>query len=99
MIETHSTIRPSAHYARLGQQEREKIHRATLEVLERIGVDVHDERARAILVKGGVGAGFPAVVPPPTGVGMFQADRPPIRNLHGQAILLLFDQDDSPVHR
>ena len=56
MIETHSTIRPSAHYARMGQQEREKIHRATLEVLERIGVDVHDERARAILVKGGARA-------------------------------------------
>jgi trimethylamine--corrinoid protein Co-methyltransferase len=40
----------------MGQQEREKIHRATLEVLERIGVDVHDERARTILVKGGARA-------------------------------------------
>ena len=56
MIETHSTIQPSIHYARMGQQEREKIHRATLEVLERIGVDVHDERARTILVKGGARA-------------------------------------------
>jgi len=56
LIETHSTTQPSAHYARLGRQERAKIHRATLEVLERIGVDVHDERAREILVKGGARA-------------------------------------------
>jgi trimethylamine--corrinoid protein Co-methyltransferase len=56
LIETHSTVQPTAHYARLGPQEREKIHRATLEVLERIGIDVHDERARTILVKGGARA-------------------------------------------
>jgi trimethylamine--corrinoid protein Co-methyltransferase len=46
----------SAHYARLGQQERQKIHLASLEILERVGIDVHDERARQILVKGGARA-------------------------------------------
>ncbi len=56
MIETHGSSRTSAHYARLGQQEREKIHIASLEVLERIGIDVHDERAREILVGGGAQA-------------------------------------------
>ena len=53
MIETHGTSMIGAHYARLGNQEREKIHMATLEILERVGIDVHDERARAILVSGG----------------------------------------------
>jgi len=53
MIETHGTSMTSAHYARLGQQECEKIHAASVEILERIGVDVHDENARDLLVKGG----------------------------------------------
>ena len=53
MIETHGTSMTSAHYARLGQQECEKIHAASVEILERIGVDVHDEKARDLLVKGG----------------------------------------------
>ena len=56
MIETHGLHTSSAHYARLGQQEREKIHVATLEILERVGVDVHDEKARDILVGGGARA-------------------------------------------
>jgi trimethylamine--corrinoid protein Co-methyltransferase len=56
MIETHGLSTTSAHYARLGQQEREKIHVASLEILERVGVDVHDEKARALLVKGGAKA-------------------------------------------
>jgi trimethylamine--corrinoid protein Co-methyltransferase len=43
----------SAHYSRLGPQECEQIHLASLEILERIGVDVHDEKALDILVKGG----------------------------------------------
>jgi len=43
----------SAHYARMGRAECEKIHVATLEILERVGVDVHDEGARELLVKGG----------------------------------------------
>jgi len=56
MIETHGLRTTSAHYARLGQQEREKIHVASLEILERVGVDAHDEQAREILVKGGAKA-------------------------------------------
>jgi trimethylamine--corrinoid protein Co-methyltransferase len=56
MIETHGQSTTSAHYARVGQQEREKIHAASLEILERVGVDVHDEKARALLIKGGARA-------------------------------------------
>ncbi len=56
MIQTHGTSMTSAHYARLGPEECEKIHRASLEILERIGVDVHDERAKEILVNGGAKA-------------------------------------------
>ena len=46
----------SAHYARLGRAECDKIHRASLEILERVGIDVHDEKARHLLVKGGARA-------------------------------------------
>jgi len=53
MIETHGTRMTSAHYARLGRQECEKIHMASLEILERVGIDVHDDQARELLVKGG----------------------------------------------
>jgi len=42
MIQTHGTSTTSAHYYRLGQEECEKIHAASLEILNRIGVDVHD---------------------------------------------------------
>jgi trimethylamine--corrinoid protein Co-methyltransferase len=56
MITTHGIQMTSAHYARLGAQEREKIHQASLEILERVGVDVHDARARDLLVKGGARA-------------------------------------------
>lgn len=56
MIETHGSIRNSVQYARLGHQECAKIHVATLEILERVGVDVHDEVAREILVGGGAKA-------------------------------------------
>ena len=56
MIQTHGSSMASAHYARLGPQEREKIHRASLEILERIGVDVHLVAARDLLVKGGAHA-------------------------------------------
>ncbi|HET91955.1 MAG TPA: hypothetical protein ENN99_14635 [Chloroflexi bacterium] len=56
MIESHGMRMTSAYYTRLGQQERERIHRASLEVLERVGVDVHDERAREVLVGGGAQA-------------------------------------------
>jgi trimethylamine--corrinoid protein Co-methyltransferase len=53
MIETHGTSMTSAHYARMGKDECEKIHQASLEILQRIGIDVHDEKARQILVAGG----------------------------------------------
>lgn len=53
MITTHATKMTSSHYARMGESECEKIHLASLEILERIGIDVHDEKARDILVKGG----------------------------------------------
>jgi trimethylamine--corrinoid protein Co-methyltransferase len=56
MIETHGSSMTSAHYTRLGAQEREKIHRASLEILERVGVDVHLDAARDLLVKGGAHA-------------------------------------------
>lgn len=56
MIETHGLHTSSAHYARMGQQELERIHMASLEVLERTGVDVHDEKARDLLVSGGATA-------------------------------------------
>ncbi len=53
MISTQDASMDSAHYSRMGEQECKKIHMATLEILERTGVDVHDEKARDILVKGG----------------------------------------------
>lgn len=56
MIETHGTRTTSAHYYRMGPQECEQIHQATLEILERIGIEVHDSKARELLVKGGAKA-------------------------------------------
>ena len=56
MIQTHGTSMTSAHYSRMGLQECEKIHLASLEILRRTGVDVHDEIARQILVEGGAQA-------------------------------------------
>jgi trimethylamine--corrinoid protein Co-methyltransferase len=56
MIQTHGTSMTSAHYARLGRQECEGIHLASLEILQRVGVEVHDEKAREILVSGGARA-------------------------------------------
>ena len=43
----------SARYARMGKTECHQIHLATLEVLERVGVDVHDSKAIEILAGGG----------------------------------------------
>jgi trimethylamine--corrinoid protein Co-methyltransferase len=40
----------------MGLPECEKIHIASLEILERIGIDVHDETAKDILIKGGAKA-------------------------------------------
>ena len=56
MIETRGLRMTGAHYARMGQTECEKIHMGSLEILERVGIDVHDERARRLLVKGGAQA-------------------------------------------
>jgi trimethylamine--corrinoid protein Co-methyltransferase len=56
MISTHGNSRTSAAYSRLGSQECEKIHLASLEILQRTGVDVHDEKAREILVSSGARA-------------------------------------------
>jgi trimethylamine--corrinoid protein Co-methyltransferase len=56
MIETHGLNTTSAHFFRLGARECERIHVASLEILERVGVDVHDERTRQILVEGGARA-------------------------------------------
>ena len=56
MIETRGLSTTSAHYLRMGQQECDKIHLATLEILQCVGVDVHDEKARQVLVKGGAKA-------------------------------------------
>ena len=53
MISTHGNNMTSAHYARMGDAECRQIHLATLEVLERVGVDVHEKRAREILAAGG----------------------------------------------
>jgi trimethylamine--corrinoid protein Co-methyltransferase len=56
MIPTHENRMASAHYSRMGHQECDRIHMGTLEILERTGVDVHDEKARQILVAGGASA-------------------------------------------
>lgn len=53
MISTHGQFMTSAHYARMGEAECRKIHQASLEIMERTGIDVHDEKARRILVQGG----------------------------------------------
>lgn len=56
MIETHTTRQTSVLFSRLGPQECERIHFASLEVLERVGIEVHDEDARRLLVKAGARA-------------------------------------------
>lgn len=53
MITTRELHQASARYSRLGRQELESIHAGSLEILERVGIEVHDEKARALLVKGG----------------------------------------------
>ncbi len=53
MISTQEMNTASVQYARLGDQECKRIHMASLEILERTGVDVHHQGARDILAKGG----------------------------------------------
>ena len=68
MITTHTKNVTSAHYSRMGEQECEKIHLATLEILEQVGIDVHDEKARKILVTNGAKAdGLRVRIPGPHG--------------------------------
>lgn len=56
MIKTHGIDMTSAFFARMGQAECEGIHAATLEILERTGIDVHNQRARELLVSAGATA-------------------------------------------
>lgn len=56
MIETHRMNTASAHYSRLGLQECEKLHMASLEVLETTGLLVLYDKARDLLVKAGAKA-------------------------------------------
>lgn len=53
MINTQSTKGNNAMLNRMGNQECEQIHMASLEILERVGIDTHHEKARNILVKAG----------------------------------------------
>lgn len=53
MIRTHGMHQTSGHFSRLGPQECDAIHSGSLEILERIGIDVRDEKAREVLAKGG----------------------------------------------
>jgi trimethylamine--corrinoid protein Co-methyltransferase len=53
MIETQGTSMTSAHYARMGQGECEKIHWASLEVLERTGVRLYEQEAIDLIKKAG----------------------------------------------
>jgi trimethylamine--corrinoid protein Co-methyltransferase len=46
----------SARYSRLGQRECQRVHEASLEILDRVGIEVHDQRARELLIKGGATA-------------------------------------------
>lgn len=57
MITTQEKHQASAAYQRMGPQECRRIHMATLEILERTGVDVHDEKARDVLAAGGAEVG------------------------------------------
>jgi len=43
----------SAHFARISREQCQKIHWASMEILERTGLRIHDEEAVSILKKGG----------------------------------------------
>jgi trimethylamine--corrinoid protein Co-methyltransferase len=64
MIQTHIRNVAGAFYQRLGAQECEGIHLASLEILERTGIEVHDAEARALSLKAGArGDGLRVRVP------------------------------------
>lgn len=54
-----------APYSRVAPKACERIHMASLEILERVGIDVHDERAREILGDNGAEVDAPRVRVPP----------------------------------
>lgn len=56
MIKTHGTPMAGAHFSRLGKQECEQIHVASLEVLERVGIETHSQAAREALTEAGASA-------------------------------------------
>jgi trimethylamine---corrinoid protein Co-methyltransferase len=56
MIESHGMDMTSAHYARMGNNECERIHVASLEVLERVGIETRAEKARDLLIAAGARA-------------------------------------------
>lgn len=56
MIKTHRTAGVGAHYARLAKDDCQAIHEATLEILERTGIQVHSEKARTLLLSAGAKA-------------------------------------------
>jgi trimethylamine--corrinoid protein Co-methyltransferase len=56
MIRTAGLSTAEGHYSRLRPEECEAIHNASLEILERIGVQVHEARARQVLVSAGARA-------------------------------------------
>lgn len=91
MIETHGRNMTSAHYSRLGQQECEKLHMASVEVLETIGLEVHDENARQILIKAGAKAKGQRVRIPEHLVNQALASAP--------KKLLLYDRQGTPAIR
>ncbi len=91
MIPTHENRLTSARYSRMGQQECDRIHIGTLEILERTGVDVHDEKAREILVAGGASADGIRIRIPETMVTRALASAP--------RRLTLYDRQKNPAIR
>ena len=91
MIPTHENRLTSARYSRMGQQECDRIHIGTLEILERTGVDVHDEKAREILVAGGASADGIRIRIPETMVTRALASAP--------RRLTLYDRQKTPAIR
>ncbi|MGD2145470.1 MAG: trimethylamine methyltransferase family protein, partial [Anaerolineae bacterium] len=52
-------------YSRMGPRTCEQVHMTSLEILERVGIEVHDEQARSILADGGAAVdGLRVRIPP-----------------------------------
>ena len=91
MIETHGSNTTSAHYSRLGQTECEKLHMASLEVLETIGLEVHYDKARDLLIQAGATADGQRVRIPEHMVTKALASAP--------KKMILFDRNGKPAIR